>query len=259
MCRNDIATRVFAAGENGNQSANYTPFVVQRVERTTSIYNRVPQTNNFDKGMEIVDSTSSNAYVHLSRDAEDNEHRVNIQQQPNYFNGLIEPTKRSRVDEEAAGAHVDLARYTRENNAHVTLEGRYAFVMSQLVNGFPDLDEIKGGAPVVPGFANLNFGSYEDHGNTQVSQKHITNYISDFAEQATELVSNRAKEYEGQTDEEYAERKQEVLTTIDNVERETADFANQVIENSDLNDLDDADFVHYGGQEWDPIIPNALG
>lgn len=223
---------------------------VQRVKRKTQIFSRVPNTNNFNKNMEIIDSTSASAYVHLSRDAEANEAAVNIQQQPNFFNGLQEAAKRSRVDDEPANQPFNLARYTQANNVHVTLEGRYALVMSRLANGGADLDGIKRGAPVADAYANLNFGSYADHDEYQASEKDIFTYIDQFAEDAEEIVRNREEDFDGQKD--------ELVQTIGDVQTETRNFADTLIQGSALKDLADDDFVHYGGEPWDPLMPADL-
>ncbi|WP_221930208.1 hypothetical protein [Gracilimonas mengyeensis] len=197
-----------------------------------------------------MDSTSPEAYVHISRDAAPGEHTVNIQANPQYFNALQEPTKRSHVEQAAPGTHLDLANYTLGKNAHVTLEGRYAYVMTQLAGGFADLAGIKSGPPVVGDFANLNFGSYEDHGEVQKSEKDIFTYISNYAEDAADIVGNREERFEGE--------KAELLKQINDVESETASFTDRLIQGSALKDLDDGNFVHYGGEPWDPIIPEDL-
>ncbi|MBR7793343.1 hypothetical protein KDM87_12105 [Undibacterium sp. FT147W] len=220
---------------------------VQRVERTTSIYNRnLPSNVVYRKGMEIVDSTSPEAYVHISRNATGAEPTVNIQEQPAFFNGLNEGNKRSHINEAGVGAHVNLDQYTVANNGHITLEGRYAYVMSELANGFPDLGAIKTGAPVADDFTNLNFGSYAAHGNTQVSQRDIFTYISDYAEQAEEILNGREMD---------DELKGEAQTQITAVQTETNNFADHLISNSPLHEIGDDDFVHYGGAEWNPLFP----
>lgn len=245
-----VTSRQSAEGLLQRFEADPVSSAIQREERTTSIYNRVGNTNDFRKGMEIIDSTSVSAYVHLSRDAAPGEDSVNTQQQPHFFNGLQEPTKRSQVKVEGAGAQADLSAYTRANNAHITLEGRYAMVMSSLANGFVDLQAVKSGPPVAAQFANLNFGSYADHGDVQKSQRDIFTYISDYAEQATEIVMQRPEAFEGE--------RNELLEQIDAVEAETRDFAYSLIQRSSLRNLDDSDFVHYGGEEWDPLIRDDI-
>lgn len=224
---------------------------VQRVERKTSIYNKVPQTNDYNKNMEIVDSTSPSVYVHLSRDAAGDGASVNIQQQPNFFNGRNEGNKRTQIEEGVDdNAHFDLAAYTVANNVHVTLEGRYALVMSQLANGVDNLDNVKIGPPVADGYANLNFGSYAAHNNYTASDKSVYAYIDQYAEDAEEIVRNREETYDGQ--------KEELVQQIDKVKDDTRAFTDYLIASSDLSDLTDADFVHYGGEPWDPLIPADL-
>ncbi|MDE1149332.1 MAG: hypothetical protein PW843_22485 [Azospirillaceae bacterium] len=224
--------------------------VVQRADRTTSIYDR-DNANNifFNKSMEIIDSTDPSTYVHLSRDAANNEPqgRINIQARPDYFgdeDGGGRPSHVHVADEDQE-EEADFQRYTLDNNTHVTLEGRYAQVMSELANGYADLDGIKRGPPVAEHFTNLNFGSYARHDNTMASHKDIFGYISDYAEDAEDLARTH--------EETPPDAKEEQAATIRDVEQKTHDFAERLIENSTLRNLPDADFVHYGGAPWPPL------
>lgn len=237
-----------AAAQRASLAAAFGP-AAQRVERTTSIYNREQHTNNFDKSMEIIDSTDPAAYVHLSRSVAD-EHRVNLQQQQDFFNGIREPNKGSRFELAGQGGHAPLGQYTRANNAHVTLEGRYARVMSNLASGLDNVDAVKSGAPVDPEYANLNFGSSADHDGAHQSDYDLFGYIHNWAEDADEYARMRPELWEGQKD--------ELVATIGRVHDRTAEFASHLISASPLRDLESEDFVHYGGIEWSPILPESL-
>lgn len=237
-----------AVAQRDSLAAAFGP-AAQRVERTTSIYNREQHTNTFHKSMEIIDSTDPAAYVHLSRSVA-NEHSVDIQQQPDFFNGLREANKGNRVEQAAPDVHAPLGRYTRANNAHVTLEGRYARVMSNLASGLDDVDAVKAGAPVDPEYANLNFGSSVDHDGAHQSDYDLFGYIHNWAEDADEYARMRPEEWEGQKD--------ELVETIGRVHDRTAEFASHLIAASPLRDLPSEDFVHYGGIEWSPILPESL-
>ncbi|WP_424103111.1 DUF4157 domain-containing protein [Moorena producens] len=252
--RTELVTSPLASNQNSYLSTPNEK-AIQRQYRTTSVYTKDSQKNKslFKKQMEIIDSTDINDYVHLSRSAENDKETVKIEQQNrDFFNGQIEPTRRTRIQEHGQNIVPDMRNYTPANNAHITLEGRYKQVMVDLGNGFDNRESTKKGPPVAEGgWANLNFGSYVAHGNVSMSDFDITQWIENTAKEAIRSISVRQEDWENQN--------QELKDAVNDVENSTMALTERLIDNSPLKNLPDEDFVHYNGEPWKKVKNPHMG
>ena len=218
--------------------ASGTPPVQRQSARKTSTYLKETGTTKFHKQMEIIDSTDPSTYVHLSRSAvNDGADEINIQGNPNAFNGKKDGNKRSNGDAVESLKTFDASNYTRANNAHLTLEGRYMDIMDGLSNEtLWETDSVKAGPPVSDTYKNLNFGSKADHGGVAQSNRSYADFINDAAVNAHKKLP-------------YDDGTKEAHGLISKTKKKTLKFAQQLVAKASL-DQGDGDFVHYNGQEW---------
>jgi len=227
-----------------NNDSAQLPVPIQMVERQTTIYAK--QGQNWNKNMQIIDSNSPSDYVHLSRstNTDPQQFRNQVSQHPQGFNvdGSRGTTEEIADDE---NPQFDRDLFTAENNVHITLEGRYMTVMRTLATDmFDNRVAIKNGPPV-GAFANLNFGDFNEHGEQQVSNYAIQQWI-EMAADDTEyfLRTGIEEEYEGQAN--------DLIDVLEEVKNSTLDFTEQLIATTPaLNNLEENDnLVHYGGAPW---------
>lgn len=227
----------------GNNVAQHQ--VIQREERKTTVYGRIEQT--WQKNMEIIDSASASNYVHLSRSTtSDPESFLNNAPQAKTLdrNGS-RGTKVENTDDAYSRAN-----FTGENNAHITLEGRYVDVLQSIIDMGDNRIGIKNGPPVSDSYANLNYGP-----GKQISKKSIEQYITETATKAVNYVQdNNIGFFDESPYEDNLERRKDITEGIEEVMQSTLDFTTELITSTPyLNGLDQANnLVHYGGAAWVP-------
>jgi hypothetical protein len=226
---------------------------IQRVVRQTTLFDKRQQ--RWHKQMQIIDSTDSSAYVHLSRSTvSDAEDTALAPADTEVVDGDV--NKRARVEAPGDLAGFKGANNVRDNNVHITLEGRYKQVMRRLQALADEREAIKSGPPVVGDFANLNF-RVEAQGVEAKSRYTIEQWIANTAEDARDAIRTNPPEHYLAVGEDQDAIQQQIETTqeligqtvqvADDVEEATMDLADHLITNSGLKDKD---LVHYAGTPW---------
>ena len=251
--------------------------VVQREERRTESFRRYRDRDRDEwrKDMEIIDSPSESCYVHLSRSISNDpgdqltyRAKADTMKQQGLTVLDTDNNKATRVDLIQHGIH-PRQRFTPENNAHITLEGRYCEVLLTLTDrgGYDNRESVKIGPPVTANYANLNFGA-ATNGRAAMTNRTIFDFIEQTGERAKTRLKFVSEEemsaLKGKDGKILEGRKQEAKNTM-GLFRERANAVKEVINTTremtqhlidttpslrGLNQL-----IHYNGAEW-PELPN---
>lgn len=224
---------------------------IQREERQTTLYAR--SIGIWRKNMQIIDSTSSDDYVHLSRSTTTDPmaFAVNVAP-PNTEVSVNDVNKRSGIDVANGADQFSREHFTADNNVHITLEGRYMQAIHHLASQRWDNSVgIKAGPPVGD-YTNLNFGDLTDQ--EQLSNYSIQQWIELVADEAeSHLQANVAGDnLDGSMSDALKEAIEDSIAAIHRIKNSTLAFTNTLIDSTPaLHDMEEGiNFGHYGGEPW---------
>ena len=231
--------------KNNEKKMSYSPLtkITQCEFDEHSITTYTQNKENWTEKMRMIESTSPSTYVHASRDGDSKFTSKNLSKtfnNVNYIGGDLasrttatNPTEKDQIN--------------KTNNGHITLEGRYMYLMNQLVHdAFSlQLDAIKKGPPVISGYDNLNFSDYNEK-KIQISPYSIQQIIENIAEDAEDFIRTNKNDTD---DMDYP------ISIIKHVSEDTLNYTNHLIDS--IPYLKDADknnnLVHYHGGPWPKI------
>ena len=226
--------------------------IIQKEDRLTRSYTKTAGRSGpiYIPDMLIIDSTSPSTYVHLSRNPTGEEKKIPGNSREIYKSGnkfASRTTNQASITE--AKKH-----FTTENNAHITLEGRYKRIMVNLVQGQNvDLDATKTGAPTDGTYQNLNY-KYSFNNEEKKSSNSIIEQINKTAQEAKDNVEKGVDANKNYTPISKKIKRQNRII-IERVKNDTLAYATTLINtlkkpSKGKNEKNDPKLIHYNGNPW---------
>lgn len=222
--------------------------IVQKAEaeREVTKYKKVTEGSKdvWKTHLKLIESTDPSVYVHISRSTTTDPSTMSVTKG---IPGAKYPVKGEMERENTATNENPILprqQYTRVNNVHITLEGRYGAVMEELASVGENKEGLEGikKNPGYGRYVNLNYGDI-------TGRKKIT---EDTIQEKLKKEANKTVKRLNATPDLSKEVKKYAYETATNVFQATTNFTNRLINTTPaLSQMQqNTTLGHYSGEDW---------